>query len=337
MDPFDEVERMALNADTGDTSPSCDEPSSIDIQRWQNLFSYSHNEAVEKLKQHRADLSRPRISANLWASLQDLPEYKGFDAEAYEHKIQLLAKQPAKLTCQQSNNPSLPQTSTKPANYIFLMEGALTNPEDIKNALGSTTSPDIRNGVSEIGEAHFCRVDAAGKQLIESWLSQQRIAHRPTFIRESLAAKQLDPHSIYPTLGSDATLPQYRPTGVDDQFCPAQDQYPVWYFFYGSLMDPGVLSTQLGHSGDVGADLVPANVRGGVIKSWAGRYRALVDGTEADIVHGRAFEVRSAEQEEALRHYETSRYEVVRCAIAFERGETVMGCTFCFINAEELS
>lgn len=40
----------------------------------------------------------------------------------------------------------------------------------------------------------------------------------------------------------------------------------------------------------------------------------------------------SKEQEDALRAYETEKYEVVRCRIEMEGGEVVMGCTFRFAD-----
>lgn len=51
---------------------------------------------------------------------------------------------------------------------------------------------------------------------------------------------------------------QYEDMGV----FPAQHEYPVWYFFYGSLADHGILSRVLGVSGDCPV-LKPASVAGG--------------------------------------------------------------------------
>ena len=67
--------------------------------------------------------------------------------------------------------------------------------------------------------------------------------------------------------------------------------------------------------------------RGG--EGLGGRYRALVDGGERQVVRGRAFEVLGVEEEQALRAYETGRYEVVRCRIEIG-AEVVWGCTFWF-------
>ena len=76
-----------------------------------------------------------------------------------------------------------------------------------------------------------------------------------------------------------------------------------------------------------------ATVRGGVLKMWGGKYKALVDGPEGGggVVEGKAYAVRSGEEEEALRVYEMGAYEVVRCGIGLWGGEEwVRGCMFRF-------
>lgn len=60
-----------------------------------------------------------------------------------------------------------------------------------------------------------------------------------------------------------------------------------------------------------------------------GNYYALVDGVEKDKTNGWLYEVLNKEQEDELRRYESSNYEVVRCEIEAE-GKTVQGLTFRF-------
>lgn len=54
-------------------------------------------------------------------------------------------------------------------------------------------------------------------------------------------------------------------------------------------------------------------------------------------IEGWAYEVMSEEQEDALRVYETSRYEVIRVEIRMEnggQGRVVRGCSFRFVGEE---
>lgn len=63
-----------------------------------------------------------------------------------------------------------------------------------------------------------------------------------------------------------------------------------------------------------------------------GKYWALVDGS--DRVAGSTFSVQSKEQEDALRLYETDKYEVVKCTIHTEQGPRD-GYTFLFAGPWE--
>lgn len=152
---------------------------------------------------------------------------------------------------------------------------------------------------------------------------------KPTFVRVTKPAeKNLSSESRYPTLGVDTTLPQFRP---DDNgpFLPVQDDFPAWYFFYGTLADTSVLTRHLSLTEE--PQLYPATVTGGVLETWGGKYRALVDGPETARVQESAYHVMTKGHEDALRAYETDNYEVVRCSIEME-GMVVQGCTFRFVG-----
>jgi Gamma-glutamyl cyclotransferase, AIG2-like len=183
----------------------------------------------------------------------------------------------------------------------------------------------------------FCRVDSAAKKAILD--SLYTASFQPTFIRISKAEKALSNTSPYPTLGKESTLPQHRPTIIasPSTFLPAQDQYPVWYFFYGSLADPDVLSRLLSLSEQ--PELRPASVTGGILKTWAAKYKAIVDApaSASRCVHGHAYQVLIREHEEALQYYETEKYEVVRCLIKLrdKTEEVVNGLTFRFVGKSQ--
>lgn len=113
---------------------------------------------------------------------------------------------------------------------------------------------------------------------------------KPTFTRVFLRAKKnFDTFSIYPTFGVDSTLPQFRTRDMPVE--PSVDQYPVWYFFYGTLANPHILANKMGVSGDVAPDLFSAIVKAGRIGSWGGKYKALVDAPPSSVVEGKAYQV----------------------------------------------
>ncbi|KAI8268950.1 hypothetical protein K4K58_003380 [Colletotrichum sp. SAR11_239] len=217
------------------------------------------------------------------------------------------------------------------AKYLVKLENPIHSPE-IVHRLGSTTMPhEVFTATDEDGDTtKFCKIGEEAKFHILQHFRQNNSKFQPTIIKYNVADKDLSKTSIYPTLGCDATLPQNRITGDDDQrLFPAQNEYPVWYFFYGTLADPNVLREQLGKE----VNYREASIKGGVLKTWSGKYKALVDAPDgkAPPVKGKAFWVTDEEMEETLRTYETDKYEVTRCLIEMADSiKEVRGLTFRF-------
>lgn len=216
-----------------------------------------------------------------------------------------------------------PRASIANVSYLMKLSGPLSTAAQVQAAAGLPTTPAIMDGTSDEGEpAKFCRLSQAATQTIKTWLSETGIPHRdrPTFIRLALSAKDPSPHSPCPTLSLDTTLPQHRPNNTTDEFHPLQNEWPVWYFFYGTLADPDKLVGMLGLSEDEFPVLERATVKGGFVRTWGGEYKVIVDGSET--VRGWAYEVRTKEHEDVLRTYESERNEgkggvwgcVFRCA-----------------------
>ena len=342
MDIFEELESMAVNA-----ADECDvdfEPSEAEITRWQTLFACHYSEAVEQIKKQRSDYSRFRVSNDHWNLVRSQKEAQGYCREAYEHWIKIGGQSTSTHSGPTSIDTSLPQVQS---SYLILLEGILSTPKSIQDAANLSEPPRAVQAASETQGAVFCSIDGNTKQSIEKWLSQQKPTFRPTFVRLSKAKKDLAPTSIYPTLGVESTLPQHRCSSdlSFDTTLPRrrgsssratdpvhQDEYPVWYFFYGTLADPVLLTRLLSLSEAEHPILVTASISGGLVKTWQAKYNALVDGASTDHVHGSAYEVTLREREEALLFYETEKYEVVRCCITMANN-TVQGLTFRFVGA----
>ncbi|KAF3007952.1 hypothetical protein E8E13_011308 [Curvularia kusanoi] len=132
-----------------------------------------------------------------------------------------------------------------------------------------------------------------------------------------------------PRLGRDATLPHHRPSASTS---PSTQKYPVNYFFYGTLASPDCLARLFGIKTSDVAALRPAICFDGQIRIWADRYRALVD-CPGGKVEGHVFAVKSVDEEEALRAYEGSNYEVVRAEVEVD-GKRKECLTFRFVGSE---
>ncbi|KAK1749749.1 hypothetical protein QBC47DRAFT_311191 [Echria macrotheca] len=321
-------------------------PDTDTIKRWQKLFGYSFTEAHKKLQAHRQNISPRIIPEGHWSLVRAEKEAEGHDKESYEHACDILRRHP------QPASPAL--TLPKSPNFLVKMEGPIHSLEMVKAISGKWAENVTRFvGVDDAGDPTvFFLVDARAIERIFAWLTETNSTFQPTFIPCSLARKELSYSSRYPTLGIDATLPQYRlqsdtvkkqKTSMfplqDTCVYPLQDTNPLFYFFYGTLADAAVLGRVLNKPKETIA-YQRARVSGGMLTTWGGKYKrkykALVDSTEGNnVVEGSVYLVYNPAQEMALRCYETHRYEVVRCQIEILDSDgtavTVPGLTFRFI------
>ncbi|RKU47715.1 hypothetical protein DL546_000765 [Coniochaeta pulveracea] len=293
------------------------------------------------------------MSDDAWSLIKHEFEPSGCDKETYEyatatHRFRNADSADPRRTEQQET----PEDLT--SSYILRLGGPIFNAQALKDFADLPTLPDVLHG-SSIGndsntvegddadeetvkqdtDCQFCVVDRKTRLKILKKLAEIQSTFRPTFIRDAKAKKELSPYSLCPTLGIDTTLPQFRPNSfAHSPFPPLQDQYPVWYFFYGTLADPAVLSRLLGLPVGKPPTYNKALIKGGRITTWAGKYLALVNGNDNDVVRGSAYLVNDVEDENALRYYETDKYEVVRCEIELVGNEEkVTGLTFRFRSA----
>ncbi|OQN97767.1 hypothetical protein B0A48_16088 [Cryoendolithus antarcticus] len=194
--------------------------------------------------------------------------------------------------------------------FLLKLDGPLDSAERVRDIAGLATASKIYQASAgadndgsgdESVNALFIKLSGSTRSKLDHWLSTEHPSHRPLFIAHKVARKYLSPYSIAPFLGLDATLPQHRSDAATLP-SPQPERYPVWYFFYGTLADTGVLRRLLGDGPDDYYKLHPARVSGGKVKMWADNYRALVDSDDQEaVIHGSAFLVQSAEHEEALR------------------------------------
>ena len=312
MDLLAELESMATNVTEEDTIPDAD------VEQWQRLFGFSFSEALTALEEYRNDFSRIRITDELWNDVKSEKQAEGYNREAYEYSL----TQPRKR--------DLSRQYDGKGLFIVRLDGPLRTPKMIQEAAALDKIPAILDGVGEFGQARFCEIDGTTKSRLLSWVAKHHYGFRPTIVRLSKAGKDLCTHTQAPMLGKECVLPQHRAESADFKPVPTPDQYPVWYFFYGTLADPAVLSQHLGL--DEIPNYVPAHVTGGRVRTWAGKYKALVD-APGEVVHGSAFLVQSKAEEDALRFYETDKYEVVRCQITTQ-SDVMDGLTFRFDGTE---
>jgi hypothetical protein len=327
MDLLEACESLASNVNTFDVQdPDNFQVSDTDLQRWQKVFSFTCDEARNEIGLWRADFGRKAISQAAWEAVKDAKVKEGFDKEAYEYSISRQQHAPQK--------PSSVQPQGGGGTFLVKIQGHLSSPEVVQQLLNKNEAPTVLPAADDGGyTVGFCLLTGAEKSRLISALKALGIHYKPTFVRVSIASKDLSPESRYPTLGIDTTLPQYRPNSVGmgiSGALPKQSEFPVWYFFYGTLADPSVLSRV------TGAEMAKitykrAHIHGAKLSRWGNKYLGLIDSGSSSMVDGWAYCVVTSDEEEALRVYETERYMVVRCRISMNEGGTetvVAGLTF---------
>ena len=311
-------------------------------RRWQHLFNLrTLSDAESAIETHRADLTRVRISDESWQTLRHSLEpiqTEGrvvyWDKEAYEFYLGMErrgAPQSVEGTNEQagiSNGTWLIQM-TWPLGDVGIVERLLERKVKVRNATAVER---------EEREEMFVEVDGAERRLLQQWARTKGHGKAIVCVKINKAKKELSSVSRAPMLGVDASLPQWR-LNEKEAVWPKQDDYPVFYFFYGTLMQEGVLKRHLAlHHVDTMRYVAYAKVRRAKLRMWAGKYKALIDGEPSDTIEGKAWLVQDEEQEDALRAFETKAYEVVRCEIEIlQSGGKVAGLTFRFAgNAPQL-
>ena len=130
------------------------------------------------------------------------------------------------------------------SHYILKLDGPLNTAVKIQEATGLNKLPMILTGDASYGDASLVRGESFAKEAIEQWLSKEQSNVQPTLARILKANKELSRDS----------------------------KYPVWYFCYGISGDPNILTSLLSLSEPPA--MRSASTTGGIIKSWAGKYKA---------------------------------------------------------------
>ncbi|EGX89375.1 hypothetical protein CCM_07626 [Cordyceps militaris CM01] len=321
MDLLSACESLASNVlEFNATSASDLQISDADIEHWRCLFKLTRAEAIEEISNWRLDFGRDSLSQSAWDLIKDSDFASGFSKESYEFSLAHGRKFERGNATKTDDN----------GMYLLRIHDTLPSLHTIQQLL-NTDRLEVVSGVDDDGNSvKFCYMTSQMKNLLQSNLVLSDSVHfRPSFIRVSIATKKLSDISRYPTLGIESTLPQYRAETSTEYFRPAQNEYPVPYFFYGTLADRAVLARVIGVSDEGSIEYESAMVSGAALSTWANKYLGLVNSFQHDQVEGKVYWVKSREEEEALRIYETAKYEVVRCKINLESGiNTCMGLTF---------
>lgn len=195
-------------------------------------------------------------ASNAFAELYD-------DSTQPKHEMEMCSDLIALLKPQERKDSPMLAVQHKPSrmDYLFKLDGPMT-PTILASAGILCTQPQLVTGEGEDGIAQFCKITSSDLPKVKTWLARTYPTFRPVIAPINKARKEFSPFSAYPTLGLDTTLPQHQPHSLAHaRHLPEQGQYPVWYFFYGTLADPVFLAELLGLSDDHVPVLVRASFK----------------------------------------------------------------------------
>ncbi|KAF2841209.1 hypothetical protein M501DRAFT_1029337 [Patellaria atrata CBS 101060] len=110
--------------------------------------------------------------------------------------------------------------------WLVVLGETLDTPQAVRAAASLARSLAVLLRVDDEGrEVRCCKISTSSKTAIEKWCAAQGIA-RPEFAPYDVAEKEFEAYTVYPTLGVDTTIPQFRGT-VGVMPSPMEDEYPV--------------------------------------------------------------------------------------------------------------
>ncbi|KAK3644136.1 hypothetical protein LTR56_004144 [Elasticomyces elasticus] len=178
-----ELEAMASNAGINETESGAEntEPMFTTIARWKHLFKLSPDTAVEKIIEHRNNLTRIRVSSEHWETVRDEQEVLGHDRESYEYELELAMKKRAMLP---TLVPVADMSARETVTYLVELDGPLSSAEIVRETAGMEAVPPIVAGESvEEGRAvQLCCIDGTAKAAILRWASEEGGGYEPVIL-----------------------------------------------------------------------------------------------------------------------------------------------------------
>lgn len=181
-----ELEALAGNAfNPVEDHESKPEPMKDTVSRWQRLFGLSQDSAVDHIMDYRNDLTRTRVSDDLWEAVRSEREKQGYNREAYEYELDVHKRKAILPDLQPAADNS--QSSI---TYLVELSGVLDSENKVQHAAKLDVLPPVVTGESvEDGRpVSLCCVDSAAKAAILRWASTQGGGFEPTIL--------VDPRSL---------------------------------------------------------------------------------------------------------------------------------------------
>lgn len=177
-----ELEALAGNAynPDGPSTSSQSEPISATIARWNHLFNIPGDDAVERIMEHRNNLTRTRISEEHWDAVRADKEGQGYDREAYEYELEMQKRRANLVNLLPVDEGEAEERMT----FLVELSGPLGSVDAVRRAAGMREEPEMVGGwsVEEERSVEMCIVDSEGKKSILCWATGEGGGFEPTIL-----------------------------------------------------------------------------------------------------------------------------------------------------------
>lgn len=173
-----ELEALAGNAFVADLdNGTTREPMKDTVARWRKLFKLSEDEAIDRIQEHRNNLTRARVSDSHWEMIRSEKEDEGYDREAYEYELELQKKKAAMPDL-------LPAVEDSTLTYLIELTGPLDGPAKVQQAAGLNKAPELVGGRSldDGRPVWLCCIDGAAKNALLRWAVDDGGGYEPTIL-----------------------------------------------------------------------------------------------------------------------------------------------------------
>lgn len=141
MDFMNELNRLADNAESLQRSPA---PTTAELERWKDLFSYTDSEASLIIRMQLADITQDRVPDAHWELIREDVEAAGHSRLSWEHLLQM-------KDTMKANSTTL--IDSKGKRWILLrMVGFLRDAEKVKEITGMEEDPKITEVAAMFGK-----------------------------------------------------------------------------------------------------------------------------------------------------------------------------------------
>jgi hypothetical protein len=166
MNFIDELNRLADNAESLESTTV----TTIEVERWKTLFSYTDAEASLIIKRQLSDVTQERIPEGHWELIRKDVEAAGHSRLSWEHLLQM-------KDTMKANSTTLIDSEGKSWTLLW-MAGFIRDVESVKEITGVERKLQVEKVGATFGTHDVVWIDDEGLKKIEDFIDAKLILEK---------------------------------------------------------------------------------------------------------------------------------------------------------------